>query len=162
MVCVCVCVCAIDCGQVYLHLQRLGRIKAHRCSGTESLHRPYGLCRLEIKLYSFLTTALEGSEGSASHPGRSLRPAKTRYPLYRRLGGPQVRKISPPTGIRTPGRPARSQSLYRLSYRAHLQRLGRRVRLRDKGRRLRKEGCIFSCKRAEGAANDSTLTTAGS
>ena len=40
-------------------------------------------------------------EGSASRPGRSLAPGKTRYPLYRRLGGPQgrsgqVRKISPP------------------------------------------------------------------
>jgi hypothetical protein len=29
------------------------------------------------------------------------------------------RKISPPTGIRTPDRPARSQSLYRMSYPAH-------------------------------------------
>jgi len=48
-----------------------------------------------------LTTTLEGGEGSASRPGRSLPPAKTRYTLYRRLGGPQgrsgqVRKISPP------------------------------------------------------------------
>jgi len=48
-----------------------------------------------------MTTALEGGEGSASHPGRSLPPGKTRYPLYRSLGGPQgrseqVRKISPP------------------------------------------------------------------
>ena len=39
--------------------------------------------------------------GSASHPGRSLPPGKTRYPLYKRLGGPQgrsgkVQKISPP------------------------------------------------------------------
>jgi hypothetical protein len=52
-------------------------------------------------------------EGSASRPGRSLPPGKTRYPLYRRLDGPQgqsgqVRKISPPTGIRSPDRPARS------------------------------------------------------
>jgi hypothetical protein len=44
--------------------------------------------------------------------------------LYRRLGGPQgrsgqVRKISPPTGIRSPSRPSRSQSLYWLSYPAH-------------------------------------------
>ena len=30
-------------------------------------------------------------EGSASRPGRSLPPGKTRYPLYRRLGGPQGR-----------------------------------------------------------------------
>ena len=31
----------------------------------------------------------------------------------------QVRKISPPTGIRSPDRPARSQSLYRIRYPAH-------------------------------------------
>jgi hypothetical protein len=52
----------------------------------------------------FLTTALEEGKGSASRPGRSLPPGKTRYPLYRRLGGPQgrsgqVRKISPPPGF---------------------------------------------------------------
>ena len=56
-----------------------------------------------------------------SCPGRSLLPGKTRYPLYRRLGGPkrrsgQVRKISSPTRIRTPDRPARSQSLNWLRY----------------------------------------------
>jgi len=48
-----------------------------------------------------MTTALERGEGSASRPGRFLPPGKTRYPLYRRLGGPQGRsgqewKISPP------------------------------------------------------------------
>jgi len=42
-----------------------------------------------------------GGEGSASRPGCSLLPEKTRYPLYKRLGGlqcrsGQVRKISPP------------------------------------------------------------------
>jgi len=51
-----------------------------------------------------MTTALEGGEWSASRPGRSLPPGKSRYPLYRRLGGPQgrsgqVRKISPPPGF---------------------------------------------------------------
>ena len=66
-----------------------------------------------------MTTA--GGEGSASRPGRSLPPGKTRYPLYRRLGGPQgrsgqVRRISPPTGIRSPDRPVRSQSLKWLRY----------------------------------------------
>ena len=58
---------------------------------------------------------------SAPRPGRFTPPGKTRYPLYRRRGGPQgrsgrVRKISPPTGIRSPDRRARSESLYRLSY----------------------------------------------
>jgi len=48
-----------------------------------------------------MTTALEGGEGSASRPGRSLPPGKTRYPLYRRLGGPQGRsgKSCPPPGF---------------------------------------------------------------
>ena len=31
----------------------------------------------------------------------------------------RVRKISPPTGIESPERPARSESLYRLSYHFH-------------------------------------------
>ena len=70
-----------------------------------------------------MTTALEGGEGSASRPGRSLPPGKTRYSLYRRLGGPQAGVDrcgkSRPTGIRSPDRPVRSQSLYRLSYPAH-------------------------------------------
>ena len=61
-----------------------------------------------------------GAQRNAS--GRfTPREKKTRYPLYRRLGGPQGRsgrvwKISPPTGIRSPDLPARSESLYRLSY----------------------------------------------
>ena len=52
-----------------------------------------------------------------------LPPGKTRYPLYWRLGGPQCRsgraENLAPTGIRSPDRPARSQSLYLLSYPAH-------------------------------------------
>jgi len=36
-----------------------------------------------------MTAALEGGEWSAAHPGRTLPPGKTRYPFYRRLGGPQ-------------------------------------------------------------------------
>ena len=52
---------------------------------------------------------------------------KTRYPLYRRLSGPQgwsgqARKISPPTGIQSPDCPALSQLLYRLSYPALKER----------------------------------------
>jgi hypothetical protein len=64
---------------------------------------------VELELYSFESSALEGGEWSASRPGLNLPPGKTRYPLYERLGGPQsrsgeVRKISPPTGIRSPDR----------------------------------------------------------
>ena len=65
--------------------------------------------------------------GGQRHAPAALRPVKTRYPLYRRLGGLQgrsglVRKISPsaPTGTRSPDRPASSESLYWLSYPAHM------------------------------------------
>ena len=59
--------------------------------------------------------------GGQRHIPATLPPGKTQHPLYRRLDGPQdrsgqMRKISPPTGIRPPDRPARSESLYRLSY----------------------------------------------
>jgi hypothetical protein len=51
-----------------------------------------------------MTVALEGVEWSAARPGHTLSPGKTRYPLYRRLGGPHgqsVRawKISPTPGF---------------------------------------------------------------
>ena len=52
-----------------------------------------------------MTTALEGSERSAARPDRTLLPGKTRYPLHRRLGGPQGRSGRAenlvPTGIRS-------------------------------------------------------------
>jgi len=59
--------------------------------------------------------------GGQRHAPTSVLSVKTGYPLYRRLGGLQgwsgrMRKILPPTGIRSPGRPVRSESLYRLSY----------------------------------------------
>ena len=57
--------------------------------------------------------------GMGGQPGAPapLPPVKTRW----RLGGLQgrsegMRKISPPTGIRSTDRPDRSESLYRLSY----------------------------------------------
>jgi hypothetical protein len=54
-------------------------------------------------------------ERSASRPDRSLPPGKTRYPLYRRLGGPPGPVWTSAenlilTGIRSPDRPARNQS----------------------------------------------------
>jgi len=59
--------------------------------------------------------------GGQRHALAALPPGKTWYSLYKRLSGPQsrsgrVRKISPLTGIRLPDHPARSESLYRLSY----------------------------------------------
>ena len=59
--------------------------------------------------------------GGQRHTPTTLPPVRTRYPLYRRLGGPQgrsgrVRKISPPNGIRSPDHPFHNESLYRLRY----------------------------------------------
>ena len=59
--------------------------------------------------------------GGQRHASSALPSRMTQYPLYRKVGGPQGRsgrvgKNSPPTGIRSPDRPAGSQSLYRLCY----------------------------------------------
>ena len=59
--------------------------------------------------------------GCQHHAPAALLPGLTRYPLYRRLGGPQGLVWTGTenlvhTEIRSPDRPARSQSLYRLSY----------------------------------------------
>ena len=52
-----------------------------------------------------MTAALEGGEWSAAHPGRTLPPGNSRYPMYRSLGGPQgwsgQAKNLVPTGIRS-------------------------------------------------------------
>ena len=63
-----------------------------------------------------LTLALYGGGWLTPHPGRF-----NWYPLCRSLGRAQgqageVRKISPPNGIRSPDRPPHSESLYRLRY----------------------------------------------
>ena len=68
------------------------------CTGSTAHRGSRGIALL------FLDHGTRRGEGSASRPGRFLPPAKTRYPLYRRLGGPQgwsgqARKISPPPGF---------------------------------------------------------------
>jgi len=74
--------------------------------------------------------------GGQRHAPAAIPPGKTRYPLFRSLGGPQgrsgqVRKISPPTGIRSLVRPSRSESVYRLSYREpYIQELQLKVTFR--------------------------------
>ena len=71
-----------------------------------------------------MTAALEGGEWSAARPGRTLPPGKTWYPFYRRLGwapGPVwTDGKSRPHWDSIPDRPARRQSLYRLSYPDHI------------------------------------------
>ena len=51
-----------------------------------------------------MTAALEGGVWSEVRPGHILPPGNTRYPFYRRLGGPQGRSGRAenlvPTGIR--------------------------------------------------------------
>ena len=54
-----------------------------------------------MNIKSFLNLGARWGGWSKPRPGRSLPPGKTRYPLYRRLGGPQGRsgqvwKISHP------------------------------------------------------------------
>ena len=70
-----------------------------------------------------MTAALEGGEWSAARSGRTLPPGKTRYPFYRKLGGPQGRSGRAenlvPTGIRSQAVQPVAHSLYRLSYPAH-------------------------------------------
>jgi len=67
-----------------------------------------------------LTSALDGV-GGQRYPPAALPSRKTRYPLYRRLDGPQgrsglVREILASIGIRSRDRPARKECLYRLRY----------------------------------------------
>ena len=64
---------------------------------------------------------------------------KTRYPLYRKLGGPQGRSGRAEnlarTGIRSPDRPKRSQSLYSLSYPTHIKKTSGKTKNKMEGRR---------------------------
>jgi hypothetical protein len=58
---------------------------------------------IAVYLYSSLASELDGV-GDQRHAPANLAPGETRYPLYRRLGGPQgrsgrVRKVSPPPGL---------------------------------------------------------------
>ena len=103
-----------------LYIYKCTLVQALRlCTGRTAHRRSRGIALL------FLDHGTRRCEWSASRHGRSLPSGKTRYPLYRKLDGPQgrsgqVRKISPPTGIRSPDGQALSQSLYRLRYAAHI------------------------------------------
>jgi hypothetical protein len=64
-----------------------------------------------------LTSALNGV-GGQRHVQLALPPVKSRYPSYGWVPGPVWLRVENlvPTGIVSPDRPSRSQSLYRLSY----------------------------------------------
>jgi len=90
----------------------------------------------------FLDYGTRRGEGLASRPDRSLPPGKDPVPIVQEavwVTGPVWTSAENlvPTGIRSPDRPARSQSLYRLSYRAHERQYStlRLFELRDWGNR---------------------------
>jgi hypothetical protein len=76
---------------------------------------------VEVLPYSFFNIGARLCGSSSLRPGRFTLEKETRYPLYRRLGGPQsrsgrVRNLSPPPGFDPRTVPVRSESLYRLGY----------------------------------------------
>jgi hypothetical protein len=79
---------------------------------------------VELQPYSFSISALGGGGWSAPSPGR-FTSGKDPVPIVQEAEwapGPvwTCAKNLAPTGIRSPDRPARSHSLYRLSYPAHI------------------------------------------
>jgi hypothetical protein len=103
---------------------RSSKSKVHPCTGTEVLYRPYSPWG-EERYSSNLSwaTALEGVEWSASGPRPLFTPGKDHCTggwLGPKAGLDRCEK-SRPTGILSPYRPARSQSLCRLRYPAHFR-----------------------------------------
>jgi hypothetical protein len=87
----------------------------------------------------YLISALDGG-GGQRHAPAALPPGKTRYPLYWRLGAPQPvwtgAEYLALTGIRSPDLPARSKSLYRLSYPCILSEMHAKFNRKSDGKRL--------------------------
>jgi len=71
-----------------------------------------------------MTAALEGGEWSAARPDRTLPPGKDPVPILQEVvwapGSVWTGGKSHPNRDSIPDRPARSQLLYRLSYRTHI------------------------------------------
>ena len=65
---------------------------------TSPLNRPHTSRRgAQVQLYS--SPALDEGGWSVTRPGRFTSGKETRYPLYRRLCGPEGAENLPPTGI---------------------------------------------------------------
>jgi hypothetical protein len=104
----------------YIYINKYKKFKSSRYRP----NRPGGC--VELQLYSFLNSALEGGGCSAPRPGR-FTPGKDPVPIVQNAGwtsGPvwTCAKNLAPTWIRSQERPARSPSLYRLSYPAHINK----------------------------------------
>jgi hypothetical protein len=104
-------------------IERAGRLKTKQSKAVPLQATEVLGGERRYSFYSFLTSALDGGEWSASRPCRALPRGKDpRYPLYRRVGGPQSRSGHrgyrknplPLPGIkpRSHGNPVRSQTLY--------------------------------------------------
>jgi len=91
--------------------------KLRLCTGRTARRGSRGIALL------FLDHGTRRGWGVSGTPQPLFNLGKIRYPMYRSLVGPRVVLErcgkSRPTGIRSPDRPARSQSLYRLRYPAH-------------------------------------------
>ena len=92
-------VCVYICIYIYIYIYMLKKLKCSRYRSGIAQRMGRGIALL------FHDRGTGRGEWSAARPGRNLPPGKTRYPLYRRLGGPQGRsgraKYLVPTGIRS-------------------------------------------------------------
>ena len=96
----------------------------HPCTGIEALYRPTAHRGSRGIALLFLDHGTRRGERSASRPGHSFTPGKDPVIIVqeaRWAPGPVWTGAEnlAATGIRSPDRPARSQSLYRLRYPAH-------------------------------------------
>jgi len=94
--------------------KRKSKGKVHTLTGHEG---PEG--GVEVWIYSIFNLGARWEVDGRGQAPAALLPRKNRYPLYRRLGGPQWPVWTGaenlfPTGIRYPDRSGRSESLYRL------------------------------------------------
>ena len=96
--------------ECYLTLNKVHSRKIHE-----------GPDELDVQLYSFFNLGLRSGGWLTPRPRRLTPGQETQYLLYRRLCGPQVQSRRErvninPFAIRSPDRPTRSESLYRLRY----------------------------------------------
>jgi hypothetical protein len=102
-----------------------GKGKVHSCTGTEALYRPYrGHRGSRGTALLFHDHGTRRGWGVSVTPRPLSTPGKELVPIVQEAGwAPESvwtgAENLAPTGIRFPDRPARSQSLYRLSYPAH-------------------------------------------